>query len=69
MNTKLIHIGIGLLAAGTIGIIFAVVMELATAEPVYYIVMKITAGVFGIGGPLLGIGIAKSRGKKRGGKK
>ena len=64
MNTRLIHAGIGLLAAGTVGIIFAVVMEIMTAEPIFFIVMKITAGLFGVGGPLLGIGIARSRSKK-----
>lgn len=65
MNTKLINVGIGLLAAGAVGIIFAVVMELATAEPVYFVVMKATAGLFGVGGPLIGIGITRSRGKKK----
>lgn len=58
---KLLNIGIGLMAAGTVGLIFAVVMELQTGEPVYYLVMKITAGLFGIGGPLFGLAIAKRK--------
>lgn len=67
MNTKLLHTGIGLMAAGVMGIIFAIVMEIATDEPVYWLVMKLTAGLFGIGGPLFGLAIARSkarRGKK-----
>ncbi|GAI13501.1 unnamed protein product [marine sediment metagenome] len=60
---KLLNAGIALMSAGVVGILFAVVMELRTAEPVYYLVMKLTAGLFGVGGPLVGIAIAK-RGKK-----
>ena len=63
MNSKMIHAGIGLLAAGAVGIIFAVVMEIATGEPVYYVVMKVTALLFGVGGGL--IGIASLTRKKR----
>lgn len=55
MSSKMIHTGIGLLAAGAVGIIFAVVMEIATGEPVYYLVMKVTALFFGVGGALLGL--------------
>lgn len=56
MNSKMLHTGIGLIAAGAVGIIFAVAMELATSEPIYYLVMKITALLFGVGGGLIGIG-------------
>jgi len=55
MNSKMIHTGIALLTAGAVGIIFAVVMEITTAEPVYYLVMKLTALLFGVGGSLIGI--------------
>ena len=55
MHSKMIHTGIGLLAAGAVGIIFAVAMEIATSEPVYYVVMKITALLFGVGGSLIGL--------------
>ncbi|GAJ18838.1 unnamed protein product [marine sediment metagenome] len=55
MSSKMIHAGIGLLAAGAVGIIFAVVMEITTNEPVYFVVMKITALLFGVGGSLIGI--------------
>lgn len=61
MSPKLLHAGIGLLATGAVGIIFAVVMEIASAEPVYYLVMKITALLFGIGGGLIGIGALAKR--------
>lgn len=55
MSSKMIHTGIGLLAAGAVGIILAIVMEIITAEPVYYLVMKLTALLFGVGGGLIGI--------------
>ncbi len=60
---KLLYSGIALMSAGAVGIVFAVAMEIATGEPVYYLVMKITAGLFGVGGPLMGIAIAKRRKK------
>jgi len=70
MNSKLFYSGIVLMAAGAVGIIFAVAMEIVTNEPVYLVLMKITAGLFGVGGPLLGFSIAKKKGgRKRGGKK
>lgn len=62
--TKLLYTGIGLMTAGVVGIIFAVVMEMQTGEPIYYLVMKVTAGLFGVGGPLLGLGILRRRRKK-----
>lgn len=55
MNTKMAHTGIGLLAAGAVGIILAIVMEIITAEPVYFLMMKLTALLFGVGGGLIGI--------------
>jgi len=60
---KLLNAGIAMMSAGVVGILFAVVMEIRTSEPVYFLVMKITAGLFGVGGPLVGIAIAK-RSKK-----
>ena len=63
MNHKLLYAGIALMSAGVVGILFAVVMEVATGEPIYWLVMKITAGLFGVGGPLLGLAIAR-RGRR-----
>ncbi len=51
------------MSAGVVGILFAVVMEIATGEPIYWLVMKITAGLFGVGGPLFGLAIAR-RGRR-----
>ena len=53
--SKMILSGIGLLGAGSVGIIIAVVMEIITAEPIYLILMKVTAGLFGVGGALIGL--------------
>lgn len=58
---KLQILGTVLMSAGVIGLTFAVVMELQTQEPVYYLVMKVAAGLFGIGGPLFGFAIAKRK--------
>ena len=56
---KLLYSGIALMSAGVVGILFAVVMEIQTGEEIYWLVMKITAGLFGVGGPLLGWSIAR----------
>ncbi len=56
--SKLLIPGIVLMSAGAVGLIFAVVMEIQTREPAYFLVMKITAGLFGIGGPLFGWAVA-----------
>ena len=56
---KLLNVGIGLMAAGVVGILFAVIMEMQTGEPVYWLVMKITAGLFGVGGPLFGLALGR----------
>ncbi|MBA7661323.1 hypothetical protein ES703_69338 [subsurface metagenome] len=61
MNHKLLYSGIALMSAGVVGIIFAVGMEIATAEPVYMLLMKITAGLFGVGGGLMGLASLKRR--------
>lgn len=61
MKIKLLYSGIALMSAGVVGIIFAIVMEVATGEPVYYMVMKITAGLFGVGGGLMGLASLKRR--------
>ena len=63
MNRTLLNVGIGLMSAGTVGILFAVVMEIISGEPIYWLVMKLTAGLFGIGGPLIGVALAKRGGK------
>ena len=65
MNHKLLYIGIALMSAGVVGILFAIVLEVATGEPIYWLVMKITAGFFGVGGPLIGVAIAKKGRKSR----
>jgi len=66
---KLIYSGIAIITMGAVGTIFAIVMEIQTGEPVYWIMMKITAGLFGVGGPLVGIAVVRrrKREKKRGG--
>lgn len=62
---KLLYIGIALMSAGVVGILFAIVLEVATGEPIYWLVMKITAGIFGVGGPVIGVAIAKKGRKAR----
>ena len=60
---KLLYIGIALMSAGVVGILVAIVLEVATGEPIYWLVMKITAGFFGVGGPVIGVAIAR-RGRR-----
>ena len=52
---KLIYSGIVMLSMGAVGTIIAIVMELATNEPVWMLMMKATAGFFGVGGGMLGL--------------
>lgn len=52
---KLIYSGIAIISLGAVGTIIAIVMELATGEPVWMLVIKLTAGCFGVGGGLLGL--------------
>ena len=56
MNT-----GIALLSAGTVGILIAIVMEILTGEPVYLLVMKAAAILFGVGGPVIGLAIVRKK--------
>lgn len=51
---KLLATSIAVMSAGVVGILFAVAMEIATNEPTYFLIMKLTAGLFGVGGPLFG---------------
>ncbi len=62
---KLLYLGIVIISIGAVGTLLAVILEIQTGEPVYYLVMKVTAGLFGIGGPLIGIAIVKRRRNKR----
>ena len=52
---KLIYLGIVTISVGAVGTLLAVIMELNTGEPAWMLVMKITAGLFGVGGGLLGL--------------
>lgn len=58
---KLQILGTVLMSAGVVGLIFAVIMELQTGEPVFYLVMKVAAGFFGVGGPIFGLAIARRK--------
>ena len=61
---KLLYLGIVIMSLGAVGTLLAVILEIGTGEPIYYLVMKVTAGLFGIGGPLIGIAIVKRRRNK-----
>ncbi|MBA7690544.1 hypothetical protein ES703_99073 [subsurface metagenome] len=62
---KLLYLGIVIMSVGAVGTLLAVIMEINTGEPVYWLLMKVTAGLFGVGGPLIGIAIVKRRRNKR----
>ncbi len=64
---KLLYTGIVIMSLGAVGTLLAVILEIGTGEPIYYLVMKITAALFGVGGPIVGVAIAHRR-KKQGGK-
>ncbi|GAI90863.1 unnamed protein product [marine sediment metagenome] len=61
---KLIYSGVAVITMGAVGIVFALVMEIITGEPVWELAVKIAAGCFGVGGGLLGLAaITRRRGK------
>jgi len=65
--SRLVYWGIGLISVGAMGLIVAIALEIATNEPAYALLMKAASVVFGVGGPLLGWGIARST-RNKGGK-
>ena len=62
---KILYTGISLISIAAVGLIIALVMEITTGEPAYYLVMKVAAGFFGVGGPILGWGIARRNRRRR----
>jgi len=62
MHNKTFRTGFILVALGAVGVIGAVVMEVHTREPIYYLIMKITCGFFGIGGAMMGL---STRGRRK----
>ncbi len=61
MHNKTFRTGFILVAVGAIGIIAAVVMEVHTGEPIYFLVMKMTCAFFGVGGAMMGLSSRKRR--------
>lgn len=62
---KLLYVGMSFLIMGAVGIIVATAMEIYTHEPVFNILVKVTAGLFGVGGPIVGLAVAGKERKKR----
>ena len=58
---KLLYAGLAIMTSGAVGVLLAVIFEINTGEPIYLIMMKIAAGLFGVGGPLVGIAVARRR--------
>lgn len=58
---KLLYAGLAIMTSGAVGVLLAVIFEINTGEPIYMIMMKVAAGLFGIGGPLVGIAVARRR--------
>ena len=58
---KLLYAGLVVMTTGAICLLFSVIMEVSTGEPVFIVMMKVAAGLFGVGGPLVGIAVARRR--------
>jgi len=63
-NSILPIFSVTILTMATIALIIALTLEIYTHEPVYMLIMKISAGLFGVGGPLLGWAIARKAKRK-----
>lgn len=63
MRNKLISWGIGLVMLGGLGVIASLTLETILREPIYMLLMKAAAGVFGVGGGLLGLSSLRRKGK------
>lgn len=61
---KLLYTGLVVMTTGAICLLFSVIMEVSTGEPVFIVMMKVAAGLFGVGGPLVGVAVARRRRKK-----
>jgi len=53
--SKLNKIGWSLITIGALGTTGAVIMEYLAHEPIYLLIMKVTALCFGVGGALVGM--------------
>jgi hypothetical protein len=62
-TNKILYAGIAIMTLGAVGTPLAIILELQTGEPACYLMMRVTASLFGIGGTILGWGIAKRRGR------
>jgi hypothetical protein len=52
----MITLGIIVAAIGAIGLFFSGIQEYRLKEPKYLLIGKITAGILGIGGVIIGVG-------------
>jgi hypothetical protein len=64
MTNKLLTAAIALMSVGTVGLIISICLEIMTGEPFYFLLIKASAILFGVGGPVLGIAFAR-QGRRR----
>lgn len=62
---KLTTFSITILTIAAVGLVVSVTMEAYAKEPIYILLMKVCAGLFGVGGPLLGWSIVRRNKKHR----
>ena len=63
---KLLILGFALLSVGAVSLIVAIAMEIYTRADFWEIMIKVSAGVFGLSGPIIGLAIARRRSNKNG---
>lgn len=56
---KLTTFSVTILTIAAVGLVASIVMEAYAQEPIYVLVMKVCAGLFGVGGPLMGWSIVR----------
>jgi len=60
---KLLILGFALLSVGAVSLVIAIAMEIYTRADFWEIMIKVSAGVFGLGGPVIGLAISRRRDK------
>lgn len=61
---RLFVLGVVIASTGVVALITSVALEIVQQEPIWLLTAKISAGIFGLGGVIMGTLSVKNRGRK-----